>query len=301
MQEIDPFADVALFVAAARASSFTRAAVRLGITKSAVGKGISRLEARLGVVLFHRTTRLTRLTADGEAYLAACASALEEITSAQSALTSGGRMLSGRVHIDMPVAFGRRVLLPVLIASIRAHPNLSLTLSFSDATSDLLQDDVDIAIRFGVVKDSTVLIARHLTTQDRVICAAPAYLKSFREPKSLTDIASHRCIVGTIHGPPTVWSVKGPGGQTSTTPPATYQFSNGEAMVDAAIAGLGLVQLPSALVRSAIAQGQLTAVLGEFATRVEVHALWKRQAHQSPRVRYLVDQLVISATSGYLD
>lgn len=72
-------------------------------------------------------------------------------------------------------------------------------------------------------------------------------------------------------------------------------------MVDAAIAGLGLVQLPSALVRSAIAQGQLTAVLGEFATRVEVHALWKRQAHQSPRVRYLVDQLVISATSGHLD
>jgi DNA-binding transcriptional LysR family regulator len=301
MPEADPFADVSLFVATARAGSFTRAADRLGITKSAVGKAIARLEARLGFALFHRSTRLTRLTADGEAYLAACSTALEEINAAQSALSSGNRVLSGRVHIDMPVAFGRRVLLPLLIASIRPHPELSLSLSFSDATSDLLQDDVDIAIRFGAVKDSTLLIARHLATQERVICAAPAYLHSFREPKTLADIAAHRCIVGTLKGPPTVWSVRSPDGQTSITPPATHQLSDGEAMVDAAIAGLGLVQLPSALVRGAIQHGLLKPVLSDFASSVEVHALWKRQAHLSPRVRYLVDQLVAYAAAGRLD
>jgi DNA-binding transcriptional LysR family regulator len=301
MQEADPFADVSLFVATARAGSFTRAADRLGITKSAVGKAITRLEARLGFQLFHRTTRLTRLTADGEAYLAACTRALEEIHAAQFALSSGNRVLSGRVHIDMPVAFGRRVLLPLLMDSVRPHPELSLTLSFSEATSDLLQDDVDIAIRFGTVKDSTLLVARRLTTQQRVICAAPAYLRSFREPKTLADIASHRCIVGTLKGPPTVWSVQSPEGHTSVTPPATHQLSDGEAMVDAAIAGLGLVQLPSALVRGAIQQGLLTAVLGNFASSVEVQAVWKRQAHLSPRVRYMVDQMVACAEAGKLD
>jgi len=301
MQVADPFADVSLFVATARAGGFTRAADRLGITKSAVGKAIARLETRLGFALFHRTTRLTRLTADGEAYLAACSTALEEINAAQSTLSSGNRILSGRVHIDMPVAFGRRVLLPLLMASVRPHPEVSLTLSFSDATSDLLQDDVDIAIRFGAVKDSTLLIARHLTTQQRVICAAPAYLHSFREPKALSDIASHRCIVGTPKGPPTVWAVQGQDGLTNITPPATHHLSDGEAMVDAAIAGLGLVQLPEALVRGAIQQGLLTAVLGDFASNVEVHALWKRQTHLSPRVRYLVDQLVHFAAVGRLD
>jgi DNA-binding transcriptional LysR family regulator len=164
-----------------------------------------------------------------------------------------------------------------------------------------LQDDVDIAIRFGAVKDSTLLIARHLATQERVICAAPAYLHSFREPKTLADIAAHRCIVGTLKGPPTVWSVRSPDGQTSITPPATHQLSDGEAMVDAAIAGLGLVQLPSALVRGAIQHGLLKPVLSDFASSVEVHALWKRQAHLSPRVRYLVDQLVAYAAAGRLD
>lgn len=205
------------------------------------------------------------------------------------------------MHIDMPVAFGRRVLLPLLIASIRPYPELSLTLSFSEATSDLLQDDVNIAIRFGTLKDSTLLVARRLTKQKRVICAAPAYLQPFREPKTLADIASHRCIVGTLKGLPMVWSVQSPDGQTSITPPATHQLSDGEAMVDAAIAGLGLVQLPSALVRGAIQQGRLKAVLGEFASSVEVHVLWKRQAHLSPRVRYMVDQLVAYAADGKLD
>lgn len=301
MLEADPFADVSLFVATARAGSFTRAAQRLGITKSAVGKAISRLETRLGFQLFHRTTRLTRLTADGEAYLAACTSALEAINAAQAALSSSNRVLSGRVHIDMPVAFGRRVLLPLLIDSIRGHPDLSLTLTFSDATNDLLQDDVDIAIRFGAVKDSSHLIARRLTTQERVICASPAYFRSYREPKALADVAAHRCIVGTHKGPPTVWFVWDHVAQTSITPPATYQLSDGEAMVDAAIAGLGLVQLPSALVRSAIQQGLLTTVLGDYATTVDVHVLWKRQAHLSPRVRYIVDQLVACAAAGQLD
>lgn len=194
--ERDPLSGVAVFVATARAGTFTEAANRLGLTKSAVGKTIARLEERLGFKLFHRTTRLTRLTADGEAYFAACTAAIEEVTAAQAALSSDHRILSGRLHIDMPVAFGRRVLLPALIEITRPHPDLSLTLTFTDATSDLLQDDVDLAIRFGALADSSDLVARRLVTQDRVICASPDYLRRHGEPQTLADVRSHRCIVG---------------------------------------------------------------------------------------------------------
>ena len=178
MPELDPLSGVTVFVAAARAGSFTVAAERLGLTKSAVGKAIARLEERLGFKLFHRTTRHTRLTADGDAYLAACASAIDEVVAAQSALSSSNHILSGRVRIDMPVAFGRQVLLPILIEITRPHPDLSLTLTFTDATSDLLRDDVDLAVRFGSLEDTSHLVARRLATQQRVICASPHYLKA---------------------------------------------------------------------------------------------------------------------------
>lgn len=293
---------VAVFVAAARAGTFTEAADRLGLTKSAVGKTIARLEDRLGFKLFHRTTRLTKLTPDGEAYLAACVAAIEEITAAQAALSSHNQILSGRLHIDMPVAFGRRVLLPVLIEITRPHPDLSLTLTFTDATSDLLQDGVDLAIRFGALPDSSELVARRLVTQQRVICASPAYLRAHGEPHSLTDVRSHRCIVGSPKGPPQVWFVSDGGTQRRFTPPATHRLSDGEAMVEAAVGGLGLAQLPISLLREPLAKGLLKPVLQAYSpVGVDIHAVWPQQAHLSPRVRYVVDQLIGYAAKGRLD
>lgn len=299
LTEPDPFWGIAVFVAAARADNFTQAADRIGVTKSSVGKTIARLEQSLGVKLFHRTTRLTRLTADGEAYLAACTSALEEITGAQAALSSSNRILSGRIHIDMPVAFGRRVLLPALVEITRPHPDLSLTLTFTDATSDLLQDDVDIAIRFGTLRDTSHLVARHLATQDRVICASPAYLRAMGEPAALDEVRQHRCIVGTSKGPPLVWVVKEQGMEKRYAPPATHQLTDGEAMVDAAVNGLGLGQFAISLVREHLDAGRLKAVLSACSSAgVDIHAVWPKRAQLSPRVRYVVDQLVAYASQG---
>ncbi|WP_349283077.1 LysR substrate-binding domain-containing protein (plasmid) [Polaromonas hydrogenivorans] len=237
--------------------------------------------------MFHRTTRLTRLTADGEAYLTACASALDEITASQAALSSSNRVLSGRIHMDMPVAFGRRVLLPALIEITRPHPGLSLSLTFTDATSDLLQDDVDIAIRFGTLRDTSHLVARRLATQARVICASPSYLRAMGDPISLPDIHQHRCIVGSPKGPPLVWFVRDEYGEKRITPPATHQLSDAEAMVDAAVSGLGLAQFPISLVREHLGNGRLQAVLpGYSGMGVDIHAVWPKRAQLSPRVRY---------------
>lgn len=294
-------AGVTVFVVAARAGSFTVAADRLGITKSAVGKAIARLEARLSTKLFHRTTRLTRLTADGEAYLAACASAIDEIAAAEATLSSAGHVLSGRLRIDMPVAFGRRVLLPILIDISRSHPGLNLSLTFTDATSDLLQEDVDLAIRFGALKDTSNLIARHLVDQERVICASPSYLREYGWPLTTADLRAHRCVVGSSKGPPLAWVVREHGQIKRIAPPATHQMTDGDAMVDATVAGLGLCQVPISMVHDRLAQGTLEAVMTDLSTvPVEVHAVWPRQVHLGPKVRHVVDRLLAEAGNGRL-
>lgn len=300
--ERDPLSGISVFVAAARANNFTQAAERMGLTKSSVGKTIARLEQSLGVKLFHRTTRLTRLTADGEAYLTACTLALDEITAAQAALSSNNRVLSGRIHMDMPVAFGRRVLLPALIEITWPHPGLSLSLTFTDATSDLLQDDVDIAIRFGALRDTSHLVARRLATQQRVICASPDYLRVMGEPASLHDIRQHRCVVGSPKGPPLVWFIRDEEVEKRITPPATHQLSDAEAMVDAAVSGLGLAQFPISLVRKHLDEGRLRAVLQRYSgIGVDINAVWPKRAQLSPRVRYVVDELVAYAAKGRFD
>ncbi|WP_280190821.1 LysR family transcriptional regulator [Delftia sp. PS-11] len=302
MDPQDPFTGVSVFVAAARAGTFTKAAEQLGLTKSAVGKTITRLEDRVGFKLFHRTTRLTRLTSDGEAYLAACMSALDEVTAAQTALSSSSQVLSGRLRIDMPVAFGRRVLLPILVEIVRPHPGISLVLTFTDATSDLLREDVDLAIRFGPLGNSSHLVARHLSTQQRIICASPGYLRERGVPATISAIDHHRCIVGTANGPPQTWVISDGGVEKSYAPPATHQFSDGEAMVDAAVAGIGLVQLPASLLREKIKAGLLEVVLDACSgPGVEVHAVWPHRERLSPRLRYVVDQLVLYAAQGKLD
>ncbi|MBB3349506.1 MULTISPECIES: LysR substrate-binding domain-containing protein [unclassified Sphingomonas] len=302
MTEHDPLAGVSVFVTAARVGSFTLAGERLGITKSAVGKSIARLEARLGTKLFHRTTRLTRLTADGEAYLAACAGAIDDIAAAQAALSSTGRILRGRLRIDMPVAFGRHTLLPILTDIVHQHPGIELALTFTDATSDLLQEDVDLAIRFGELKDSSHLVARHLVNQDRVICAAPRYLDRRGRPTTVAAVRDHDCVVGSPKGPPLAWVVREEGQVRRFLPPATHQISDGEAMVEAAAAGLGLCQVPRSMVRSRLADTSLEAVLTDVSTvPVEVHAVWPRRAHLSPRVRHVVDRLIVEAGAGRLD
>jgi DNA-binding transcriptional LysR family regulator len=301
-QDVSTLPGIAVFVAAGRAGNFTAAADALGVTKSAVGKTIARLEQRLGVKLFHRTTRITRLTTDGEAYFAACARALDEIEAAEEAMTSANKIISGQLRINMPVAFGRQVLLPLLLEMSRPHPSLMLSLTFTDATIDPLQEDVDLVIRFGALPDTSHLVARRLVSQDRVICAAPSYLDQRGAPATLDDLQRHVAIVGSRNGPPLHWVVSEAGVERRLIPARAHQMSDGQAMVDAAVAGLGLCQTPASLVRAHLQNGRLVSVLQDYtATPVDVHALWPMTVQLSPKVRYVVDQLRSAAARGLLD
>ncbi|OCR27071.1 LysR family transcriptional regulator [Pseudomonas syringae] len=293
MIPIDSFQGVLTFVMAARSNSFTEAAGRLGVSKSAVGKSIARLEERLGVQLFHRSTRRISLTADGDAYFIACSNALEEIGAAESGLGPGTREPSGRLRVDMPVAFGRRVVAPLLFEIADKYPALQLNMTFSDHLVDPIEEGIDLLIRFGELKDTHGLVARRLARQRWAICAAPSYLKRFGVPDTLEDLNRHHCIVGHRRGQPLSWRVREGQKSVRYSPPATHQIGDGEAMILAAVAGIGLCQMPRCLFNDDIEAGRLVEVLGGYEPEpVEVHAVWPKVSHLRPKVRYVVDELV---------
>jgi DNA-binding transcriptional LysR family regulator len=299
----DQLSGVVIFVEAARAGNFTAAAERLGIGKSAVGKSIARLEERLGTKLFYRTTRRSNLTLDGEAYFASCAGALDEIANAEAALDARRFKPRGRVRIDMPSAFGRRVILPVLMEIAKSEPELRFSLSFTDRVVDLVEERVDLAIRIGELQDSSGLVARKLAQQSRVVCASPRYLKARGVPGSPDDLGSHDCVVGFRRGASVAWTFSDtyrPAVRFS--PPQTHEIDDGDAVLAACAAGLGLAQLPLWMVRQQLAERELVAVLEEYQPPgIDIHAVWPKTRHLVPRVRYVVDMLVRRAAAGMLD
>lgn len=299
----DRLQGVRVFVEAARTLNFTAAAERLGLTKSGVGKSVSQLEARLGTKLFYRSTRSLSLTADGEAYLASCTLALGTLDEAEATLSSTKRTPRGRLRVDLPVAFGRKVVLPVLAGIADFHPELSLVLSFTDRLVDPVEAGIDLLIRFGELADSSGLVARKLTEQRRIVFAAPSYLQRFGTPSTPEELTRHRCIVGLRGEGPPSWILTDAGGKPyRVTPPPTHEIGDGDAVVEAAIAGLGIAQMPSSLVRDAIARERLVPILDDFSHAiVPVHAIWPGTRHLLPKVRLVVDELVRKAAAGALD
>lgn len=291
------------FVTAARCQSFTRAAEELGISKSAVGKAIARLESRLDIALFHRTSRHISLTADGQAYYASCANALEALNDAERALITGHERPSGRLRVDMPAAFGRAVLLPVLLDIAQEHPDLRLTVTFTDHLVDPIEEGIDLLVRFGPVEDSSGLVGRPLTRQRLVICGSPAYLEAYGMPTAIDSLDNHRCIVGYRRGRSLAWTVQDDNGAlVRIHPPATFELSDGDAIVRTALSGCGLCQVPISLAREAIDRGALIPVLEQQSTHeVTVHAIWPATRHLLPKVRRVVDELLKQAQVGALD
>jgi DNA-binding transcriptional LysR family regulator len=302
MSSNENFAGIHTFVTTARSISFTDAAERLGISKSAVGKAIARLEQRLGVMLFHRTTRRLSLAADGEAYLAACSGALDEIRDVENCLMSKAHEPSGQLRVDMPVALGRHLILPVMLEIGQRFAGLSFTATFNDHLIDPVEEGVDLVIRFGDPGDQQGLIARPLARQRLIICAAPGYLAARGTPRTLEDVSEHACIVTYRRGQPLGWRVMERGAARRLLPPATHQIGDGQAMIDVALAGLGLCQMPLCVVREHLAAGRLVSVLEGFEPEPStVYALWPKTAHLRPKVRCLIDTLIALGEAGRLE
>ncbi len=285
---------IAAFVQAVEAGSFAHAAQRMNVTRSAVGKSIARLEQRLGVRLFQRTTRSQRLTSDGEAYYERCVRALAELDAADAALDSGRREPTGRLRVSCPVLFGRRCVAPVLVALANEHPRLSLEISFSDRVVDLVDEGFDLAVRIGDLGDSDSLAARKLGMQHMGICAAPSYLARCGAPTSAEQLRGH---VGIIYGRPgerRAWRVRESDGRVHEVHcEARLWFDDLQAIADAAIAGAGLAWLPCWMLAQYARTGELAMVMThERLLGAEIHAVWPKTRYLPSKTRAAIDALV---------
>lgn len=280
------------FVTAANVLSFTVAAEQLGISKSAIGKSITQLEQNLGTTLFHRTTRKISLTTEGEAYLASCLLALETLQAAENSLRSKMTEPSGTVRIDMPAAFGRSVMMPILLDMAERFTQLKFTITFNDKIIDPLDIGFDLAIRFGPMKDSADLVARKLNEQHLVFAASPIYLEKYGTPKTLEDLLHHRCIMAWRGGRPLSWLVKKAKEDVRINPTPFHQISDGDAMADVCASGAGIIQFPESLLRPYVQKGELTLILPELTpSATELNVIWPRSRHLLPGVRFIIDQL----------
>jgi DNA-binding transcriptional LysR family regulator len=298
---LDRFSGIEPFVAAARCGGFTAAAQELDMTPSGVAKAITRLELRTRLKLFHRTTRRVTLTPEGEAYLATCLQVIEELDAAESGLAPKDREPQGRVRIELPAAFGRRHVLPALLNMAKHFPKLDLSISFSERTIDLVQEGFDLAVRIGRLGPDQNLVAHRLGTQRLVICASPDYIEKYGAVLTPDDLTERDSIAGPRRPQRTLWILKSPDGRLRNieiTP--RHEFSDGEAMLAAGVAGCGIMQMPTWLVAEDLKRGSLVQMLEDCAGgEMPIHAVWPTSRYVQPKVRAVVECLAkIAAEEG---
>jgi LysR family transcriptional regulator for bpeEF and oprC len=283
-----------IFVRVAERRSFVRSARELGMTQSGVSNAISRLEDRLGVLLLARTTRNVNLTEDGAAFLDRCRQILSDLEQAEQVLARAGGTPSGRLHVDMPVSFGRLRIVPLLGAFRTQYPEIAIAASFADRYVDLVEEGIDVAVRFAPLRDSS-LIARRLTrTQFRVV-GAPAYLAAHGRPRTPEDLARHNCLAFASRqsGLARDWRFRRDRTDIAVTPTGNMSFTDGAALAAAVAAGYGLAQMHDYYTDDAIADGRLKPVLETFRPEADAISLvYPQSRHLSPKVRAFIDFMV---------
>lgn len=252
------------FAETAKHGGFAAAARELGMAPSTLAKAVSRLEETLGVRLFHRTTRLVTLTPDGERLFERCQRVLAEIEDLQAEASGTRAAVSGTLRVDLPVFYGRRFVMPLLAGLQHRHPGLRLDIRLTDVVVDLVRDGIDLAVRIGALRDST-LVARRVDRQGLVLCASPAYLAARGVPRRLDDLAApaHAAIVFRLptSGRDRPWQFRQQGRPAELTPPAAVRVSETEGLLEALRLGMGLCQVPDHLVADDLVRGTLQEVL----------------------------------------
>ena len=284
---------MAAFVHTVETGSFTAAAVRMGVSKSATGKHVARLEQRLGVKLLNRTTRSISLTEEGALYYRSCLRVMDELDEAESLLASRKKAVSGTVRISLPVSYGRICVMPVLATLCAEYPELRLDIRFTDRQVDLIEENIDLAIRLGDTGNSASLAGRKIATQQSVICASPDYLRRHGQPGSPEELLSHDCLGFSRDGKVLPWKVLDDQGNTLRFEPSVRHIvSHGEALRDAAVRGMGIAFLSTWLAGEEIAKGTLSIIPVKTPDDdAPVTALWPVSRNLSPRIRVVVDKL----------
>jgi len=278
------------FVRTAELGSFVAAGRALGLSASAVGKGITRLEQQLSVRLFQRSTRSLRLTDEGKEFLERCRRILDDLDDAQATISRSTEKPRGRLRVSTPTVT-YHLLLPILPEFLSRFPDIDLDIDFNDHMVDLIDMGVDVAIRSGPLSDSRFM-SRPLRSVQMLICAAPAYLEAHGIPECIEDLSRHTAIrfrfptSGKLQELPLSLTP----GKPEPHPGTVFTCNNMEALRGATIAGLGIGCMPDFLAREPLASGTLRAILSDSIRRPNPLSLvWPSSRHLSPKVRVFVD------------
>ena len=275
------------FVAVAECGQFTAAAERLSLSSSQVSRQIARLEERLQTRLFYRSTRRVALTEAGQTFLQHCQRLQDAREEALRAVGDLGSEPKGLLRMTCAVAYGERFIVPLVTDFMVLHPQLRVDIELSNRTLDLLHEGLDLAIRLGRLQDSR-LVATRLAPRQMYLCAAPAYLQRYGRPHSLSELARHNCLIGSSD----LWSFQASGRDSSLRVQGNWRCNSGQAVLEAALRGIGLCQLPDYYVLEHLRSGALVSLLDtQQPPDTAVWALYPQQRHLSPKVRQLVEFL----------
>lgn len=288
---MDRFDELQTFVSVVDAGSFSRAAERTGMAKSAVSRRLSALESRLGARLLNRTTRSLSLTESGRSFYQRALRLIADLEEAEAVVSTQHAALRGTLRIAAPLSFGLLHLGPAIQAFARIHPAVRLYVDLNDRQVDLVEEGLDLAVRIARLQDSS-LIARRLTRIREVVCASPGYFERHGEPRTAEELANHLTLRYT-NLPDAPWRYRAPdGSEGAVRVRSEIEANNGDFLRDCAIAGHGIIRQPTFIVYRAIEQGLLKPVLTDYTwPEVNAYALYPSARHLSHRVRTFVDFL----------
>jgi len=289
--EIGPGGDVRLFLAVCDCGGFARAAATLGLSPSAVAKAVGRLEARLGVRLFERSTRHFRIVEEGILYRDACRAALKSVQAVEERLSSGATEPVGRVRVTLPPLLGGQVVAPALWRLTERHPRLELTIELSRECVDLRNDEADLAVRIGELRDLSGVIGRRIGLQKLSLCAAADYLDRAGRPHTPEDLKSHALIGTASKGRIAPWRFLSHAEEVSWTPDARLVLDGGALALEAIRDNQGIGLVPTWLIADDLAMGRVNALLvDQIQGHRPVHLLWPDSAGAAPpRLRLAIE------------
>lgn len=292
---MDRLAALEIFVKVIELGSFTDAAAAMSISKSHCSKQIRGLEDRLQVRLVNRTTRQISPTGEGRAFYERCLRILEDINDAEQSIGQTRKRPTGTLRLGAPLAFGQRYLGDAIAVFMTKYPQLTVDLRLSDRRVDLIEEGHDMALRIGALADSS-LIARKLAPIQVLLCASPGYLATATAtaPAQPRDLVEHSCVTYHYQATGSSWLLRHEDGREETVRVSgRFRADNGDVMVAAAVAGLGLVYVPDFFVFERIQRGELTLVMPQWChTHSALWALYPHTRHLSAKVRLFIDFLV---------
>ncbi len=292
--------DILVFLSVVESGSFVAGGRALGLTRSSAGKSVARLEEKFSTRLLNRTTRAIDLTSAGQSLYDDGLAIRSAIQSTLARASEGPGVARGTLRVTVPDAFGRRIVLPIVRRYLLDWPEAQVEMSFSDRVANLVEDGFDLAIRIGVTSPDRGLVARTILVDEPLLCASPSYLASRGRPRDVHELSRHDLLYFTTRGERQGIRVRVPDGSWGRVlGKSRLRVDSGEALRDAAVAGLGIAFLPRFLVGSDLAEGGLEQVLPDVdCGKVKIVALYPHKRLLEPRVRRFIDTLVAELTSS---